>query len=77
VASTTVLATTGTAGDFGITVARPLMAVSVGVSAFGAVRSFVDGPIPEIKTDACLALAWFPATVTAPVVDCHLVLSER
>lgn len=64
VASVTLAATTGTAGDFGVTVAHPLAFATVGQTGLGTWRSFIDGHgIPEIETDACLALAYFCGAV--------------
>lgn len=67
VASVTLAATTGTAGDFGVTVAHPLMSVSVDTLGAAQIRDAISGlpGIPELLTDACLALAFFPSTTTA------------
>jgi hypothetical protein len=70
VASVTLAATTGTAGDFGVTIARPLAIIPVGFLGVGSIRDNISG-IPtgvEIDTDACLALAWLPNSTTAPQV---------
>lgn len=68
VASVTVLASTTTAGSFGVTLARPLLLVPVAAAAAGTQRDLVAG-LPELKeidTDACLALAWLANSTTAP-----------
>lgn len=64
------VASTTTAGAFGITVARPLAMAVIDSAGVGGWRDFVTGMpgIPEIKTDACLAFLWFPAVTTAPEV---------
>lgn len=64
------VATTGTAGAFGITLARPLAFAVVDSAGIGGWRDFVTGlpGIPEIKTDACLAFLWYPSVVTAPEI---------
>jgi hypothetical protein len=64
------VASTGTVGAFGITVAHPLAFAVVGAAGVGGWRDFATGlpGLPEIKTDACLGLLWFPATTTAPEV---------
>jgi hypothetical protein len=77
VASCTVLATTGTAGNFGITVARPLAMISIGSAGVGAVKSFMDGPMPEIDTGACLAWAWVANGTSAPQFAAQLSMAER
>lgn len=70
VASVTVLATTGTAGDFGVSIVRPLAVIPLGVPGVGSIRDFIAGipSIPEVLTDACLAFAWLPNSTTAPQV---------
>ena len=70
VASTTVLATTGTAGSFGITVAKPLAYACLGTAGVPGWRDFVTGlpGIPKIESGACLSLLWFPNTTTAPEI---------
>lgn len=61
---------TGTAGAFGITIAHPLAIANISAAGVGGWRDFVTGlpGLPEIKTDACLALLWYPAQTTAPEV---------
>lgn len=68
VRTVTVLATTGTAGNFGVTIAHPLATVTIGAAGVTGWRDFVTGlpGIPEIKTDACLSLLWIPSNTTAP-----------
>ena len=63
-------ATTGTAGDFGITIAQPLAWIPVGAPGAGGWRDFTTGlpGIPKIDNNACLALFFIPATTTAPEV---------
>jgi hypothetical protein len=68
VASCTLSATTGTAGNFGITVAKPI--AYMGIAAAGAVgwRDFITGlpGIPAIEAGACLSLLFIPSTTTVP-----------
>jgi hypothetical protein len=61
-------ATTGTLGDFGITVAQPLAWIPVGAAGAGGWRDYTTGlpGIPSIDPNACLALAYIPAAATAP-----------
>lgn len=77
VASVTLAATTGVAGDFGVTVMRPLAILSCGGIAMPMLRDFLAGlpNMPEIDTDACLAWAWLPNGTTAPqmLVGPHMV----
>jgi hypothetical protein len=62
------LASTLTAGTFGITIAHPLAYASVTLAGVTGWRDFVTGlpGLPEIVTDACLALLIFPTATTAP-----------
>ncbi len=68
VASVTLAATTGTAGNFGVTIARPLLSVVVPAGGVGSVRDAISGlpSIQKVDTDACLALAWLAAGTTVP-----------
>jgi hypothetical protein len=75
-ASATLAATTGTAGSWGITIAHPLLAITTG-SGLGAIRSFVDGPMNEILTNACLAWVWVANTVSALPFDVWAFNVER
>lgn len=61
-------ATTGTAGNFGITIARPLAWLPVGAAGTAGWRDYTTGlpGIPVIDPDACLALMFIPAAATAP-----------
>lgn len=70
VASVTLAGTTGTAGNFGVNIVRPLVTVSIGGGSIGVPRDFLtDIPaLPEIKTDACLALAWVPNGTVIPQI---------
>ena len=67
VESVTVLATTGTAGVFGVTLYKPLFAIGLesmhGVFNGGFVTGGVGGGIPEILDDACL----FPIAISGSV----------
>lgn len=67
VASVTLSASTGTAGDFGIVIARPIMAFPQTGSQAGSYKdqiSGIPGPI-EIASDACLALYWQPNSASS------------
>jgi hypothetical protein len=63
-------ASTGTAGDFGITIAQPLAWIPVGSAGTAGWRDYTTGlpGIPVINPDACLALMFLPAVATAPEV---------
>jgi hypothetical protein len=61
-------ATTGSVGNFGITIAQPLAWIPVGAAGAGGWRDYTTGlpGIPAIDPDACLAVAFIPAAATAP-----------
>jgi hypothetical protein len=63
-------ASTGTAGDFGITIAQPLAWIPVGSAGTAGWRDYTTGlpGIPVINPDACLAVMFIPAVATAPEV---------
>ena len=63
-------ASTGTAGNFGITIARPLAWLPVGAASTPGWRDFTTGlpGLPKIDNDACLALMFIPSVATAPEV---------
>ncbi len=73
------LATTGTAGNYTLMIVRrvailPLPAVGVAV-----MRDFVSG-IPglvEVRTNACLALAWVANNTVVPIVNTHFVMVSK
>lgn len=68
-ASVTLAGTTGTAGNFGVTIAHPLMVVPIPVAGVGVTRNLIfDGGPVEVATDACLAWAWLANGTTAPQV---------
>lgn len=69
ITSVTVLATTGTAGNFGVTVAHPLYMIPIGSANGSFAISFVDGPIPTILNGACVALAYLPNVASNPLAE--------
>lgn len=67
-ASVTLAATTGTAGNFGVNIVHPLLECPCPTASVSAIRDCIV-QIPqgvEVLTDACLALAWYPATAASP-----------
>lgn len=67
VASVQLTATTGTAGNFGITIAKPIAWLSTAAPGVLAYRDYTTGlpGIPDIDTNACLALMYTPVSTTA------------
>lgn len=72
-------ASTGTAGNFGITIAQPLAWIPVGAAGTAGWRDYTTGlpGIPVIHPDACLSLMFIPAAATAPEVWGCLGMIEK
>jgi hypothetical protein len=68
VASVTLSATTGTAGNFGVTILQPRAYIAIGGPGAAGWRDFLTGMpgIPAFQSGACPALVWYPSTTTAP-----------
>lgn len=67
IASVQLTASTGTAGNFGITIAQPLAVVPVGAAGVMGWRDYTTGlpGIPMIDPNACLSLLFIPGAATA------------
>lgn len=80
VVSTTLAATTGSAGNWGITILRPLAEVVIGavdISAFGHGTRTVILEDVEIKTDACLAMLHQGSATTSQYSRCMITSVEN
>lgn len=80
VQSVTLAATTGTAGNFGITIAKPIARGFIEAPGAAMLRDFITGASPTapvIETDACLSFAWTAAQTPAPKIDVTLNLVEK
>lgn len=79
VQSVTVTATTGTAGNFGVTLLRPLYAMLVpdvsGVGVGGLFSGQCCGVLPKLPDDACLSVVAISAS-TNPMGAGALLISE-
>jgi hypothetical protein len=71
--------TTGTLGNFGITIAQPLAWIPVGAAGTAGWRDYTTGlpGIPVINPDACLALMFIPAAASPPEVWGSLATIEK
>lgn len=78
VTSVTLAATTGTAGNFGISIIRPLMIIPLGLLGCGSVRDLIAGlpGIIEIQPDACISFAWLANSTAAPQIIGSLHMIE-
>jgi hypothetical protein len=79
VQSVTVLATTGTAGNFGVNIMRPITSAQLSVVGCGSVRDLIAGlpGIIEIDSNACLTFGWLAASTIAPQVFGSLHMIEK
>jgi hypothetical protein len=68
VAGVTLSASTGTAGEFGVTIGKPIAYAPIGVGGGCGFRDFTTGlpGLPLIDDDAALALIWFAVAGTTP-----------
>lgn len=72
----TLSASTGTAGNFGVTLARKLIEIPIGLANVGGDRSGFEMNLPIIPADACLWLVWMPSTTSSGIVTGQLDLIE-
>lgn len=69
ITSVDLVASTGTIGNFGVTVARKRMEFVIQTAGGGVMQNRLTYPGPvEIKTDACLAWMWIASATIAPAL---------
>lgn len=66
VQSVTLSASTGTAGNFGVTLARRIAEIPMVLGNTGFTLDALDLGMPEIADDACLMMAWLVAGTATP-----------
>lgn len=68
VETVTFAATTGTAGNWGVTIVRPFAIAQFGASGQAVIRDFISGlpSVPEITADMCISSAWLASSATIP-----------
>lgn len=72
------VASTTTAGNFGVIVAHHIATIHVGNTNSGGVRPLIlEGAPVEIESSAALAFAWFANSTTPPQIYGHLFMAER
>jgi len=70
VTSVTVLATTGTAGNFGVTLFRPLMCIPfASATGCGHIINALNHAMSVLDTDACLSMIFVPTVAALPITD--------
>lgn len=70
VQSVTLAASTGTAGNFGVTIVHPLCIDNISQAAAGFPRDLITGlpTLPEVLTNAAIAFAWHAGSTTFPQI---------
>ena len=76
ISTVTVLATTGTAGNFGVIMGQKLAQLSIPVGGIGDIRSFLDGQFIELTQAKCLCWYFQPVLTTAPIFEMWEVAAE-
>ena len=81
VASVTLSATTGTAGNFGITLGYPIASVPINLANTGQVLDYAGLGLPVVQTNAtpsnaCLAYAVLCSTTTTGLLQTQLTLAQ-
>jgi hypothetical protein len=79
VISVTLAASTATAGNFGVVIAKPMARGMIEAAGCAAFRDFIGGTpaILKIVDDACVAFAWLASAATAPRLDIGLHMVEK
>jgi hypothetical protein len=79
VASVTLAGTTGTAGDFGVTIAHPLLVIPISSANSGSTRDLLAGlpSLVPIKDNACLTAVFYSASAVAVQAFCQASFAER
>lgn len=65
VQSVTLSATTGTAGNFGVTLAYPIFSAPLAITTGGVIYDYASLALPVIQPNACIALYVLPSSATA------------
>jgi hypothetical protein len=79
VESVTLSDSTGTAGEFGVTITKEILLAPLPNSGVGTIRDCIAGlpSIMRIEANACLALAWMPLITTVPQLFGSLHFVEK
>lgn len=77
ITSATLAGTTGTAGNWGLVLARYLTSFNVGVVWQGKRANFLDVGLPKIDSGAALMFVQLATTTTSGVVDGSILIGEN
>lgn len=75
VSSLILSASTGTAGSFNVVIAHPLCTIPLCTLDSAFFSNFLNGPMPQILTDACLGLMFVPLSAQ-PTIEFTLMTVE-
>lgn len=72
-------ATTGTAGNYGITIGKPIAYMSCGAPGVAGWRDFTTGlpTVPKIDDDSCISFLWVPNGTAAPELFTTMSFVEK
>lgn len=72
------VATTGTAGDIALVIARPLLMIPCGISNVSTLLDLIisDPGVVSLKSGACVAFAWMANNTTVPQVFGHIQILD-
>jgi hypothetical protein len=74
-------ASTGTAGNYGVSLKKPIVIIPAAAAGMGVTYSFVmksGGPFDlGVDSDACLSLDWQSGVTTAPEVNIDMLFVEQ
>lgn len=67
---------TATAGNWGLTIARPLYSLAISVGGYATCTSYQDGPVPQVLANACVSMIYVAGGSVAPAIDAFWEMVE-
>lgn len=68
---------TWTSGTFGMTICKPIAAISIPVAGIGNTLDWATLGLPDIPNDACLAFIWQGGATTAPQIQSRTEIIDK
>lgn len=68
---------TWTSGSWGLTIVKPLAAISIPLAGIGNTLDWATLGLPDIPNDACLQFIWQGGTTTAPQVMSRMEIIDK
>ena len=72
-----VTSATWTSGSFGMTILKPLAAISIPLAGIGNTLDWATLGLPDIPNDACLGFIWQGGATTAPQVMSRMEIIDK